>query len=230
MTVKIRQRVMIVDDEPDITTVVKDILESEGYIVSICKNANETFRKLKETKPDLILLDVKLPGMSGIDICKTIKNDERLSDISIIMLSTKSEDADKILGLEIGADDYITKPYNPGELVARVKAALRKNNGKEKNSKILKHGDLVINLNEHTVDIKNSPIELTKKEFGLLCALLKKKGKVLDRSFIIESIWGYEYFGTTRTVDVHIKSLRKKLGRYASKIMTVEGMGYKFEG
>jgi len=229
MTFNIKQRVLVVDDEPDISTVLKATLENEGYVVSIARNANETFKKLKETKPDLILLDIKLPGMSGVDICKTIKNDENLSDISIIMLSTKSEDSDKILGLEVGGDDYVTKPYNAGELVARVKAALRKKQNADKDTKIIKSGDLVVDLNEHTVMLKNEPLELTKKEFGLLCALMKRKGKVLDRAFMIESIWGYEYFGTTRTVDVHIKSLRKKLGKYSNKIVTVEGMGYKFE-
>ncbi|MFH1282906.1 MAG: response regulator transcription factor [bacterium] len=229
MSVTIKQRVLVVDDEADILRVVKDILENEGYIVSLAKNANEAFKKLRETKPDLMILDVKLPGPSGIDICKTVKGDERLAGITVIMLSTKSDDSDKILGLEIGADDYMTKPFSPGELVARVKASLRKNQFKDEDKQILKCDDLVVNLNKHTVNLKNTPIELTKKEFGLLCVLLKKKGKVLDRSFIIESIWGYEYFGTTRTVDVHIKSLRKKLGKYASKISTVEGMGYKFE-
>ena len=229
MPVKMKKRILIVDDEPDLVRVVKDVLETEGYVVSSASNANETFKKLKDTKYDLLILDIKLPGMNGIDICKTLKNDDRLSDIPIIMLSTKDEDSDKILGLEVGADDYITKPFNTGELVARVKAVLRKSMVKEEATKTLKCGDLMVNLNERTVELRNKSVDLTKKEFELLCVLLKKMGKVLDRSFLIESIWGYEYFGTTRTIDVHIKSLRKKLGKYAARIVTIEGIGYKFE-
>jgi len=228
-TTNIKQRILVVDDEPDLVRIVKDVLEGEGYVVSAAKHAQEAFKKLKDTKPDLLILDIKLPGMNGIDICKTVKNDDRLASIPIIMLSTKADDSDKILGLEVGADDYIAKPFNPGELLARVKAVLRKTQYQEDSPRVLRCKDLMIDLNERTVDIKKNPVDLTKKEFELLCVLMKKLGKVLDRSFLIESIWGYEYFGTTRTIDVHIKSLRKKLGKYASHIVTVEGMGYKFE-
>lgn len=225
----IKSRILIVDDEPDILRVVKDLLEGENYSVATAKNASEAFKRIKDSKPQLIVLDLKLPGTDGLEICRTLKAEERTRDISVIILSTKSEDSDKIVGLEIGADDYVTKPFSPGELVARVKAVLRKNNQKEDYGTILKSGELQINLNERSVSVRNKSLTLTKKEFELICLLMKKKGKVLNRAFLIESIWGYEYFGTTRTVDVHVKSLRKKLGKYAKNIITIGGMGYKFE-
>lgn len=224
-----KQKILIVDDEPDIVRVVKDLLEGENYTVSTAKNAADAFKKIKDSKPHLIILDLKLPGTDGLEICRTLKGEERTRDISIIMLSTKSEDSDKIVGLEIGADDYVTKPFNAGELAARVKAVLRKNHRKEEYGTILKSNELQINLNERSVSLRGKSLALTKKEFELICLFMKKNGRVLNRAFLIESIWGYEYFGTTRTVDVHVKSLRKKLGKYSSHIVTVGGMGYKFE-
>lgn len=224
-----KQKILIVDDEPDIVRVVKDVLEGENYHVATARNAVETFKRVKDTKPNLIILDLKLPGIDGLEICRTLKGDEKTRDISIIILSTKTEESDKIVGLEIGADDYVTKPFSSGELAARVKAVLRKNIPKDDQQVVLKSNELQINISERSVSIRNKPVALTKKEFELLCLLMKKKGRVLNRSYLIESIWGYEYFGTTRTVDVHVKSLRQKLGKYGARIVTVGGMGYKFE-
>lgn len=223
-------RILVVDDEPDIIRIVKDVLESEQFNVIVAKNASEAFRKIKDSIPDLIILDLKLPGTGGLDICRTLKSDERYKLVPILILSTKSEDSDKIVGLELGADDYVTKPFSSGELVARVKAILRRKNlmsGEKEQT--LSSGDLLLDITEHTVRIKDKPIELTPKEFELLFILMKKKGKALNRQFLIESVWGYEYFGTTRTVDVHVKGLREKLGMIGSKIVTVEGTGYRFE-
>jgi two-component system alkaline phosphatase synthesis response regulator PhoP len=225
-----KQKILVIDDEQDIVRIVKDLLESEGYFVTTAKNAAEAFKKIKESRPDLIVLDLKLPGIDGLEICRSVKNDPKTTDISVIILSTKSEESDKIVGLEIGADDYVTKPFSTGELAARVKAVLRKNTPKEDQAAVIKLGDIQVNLNERAVLAGNKGIALTKKEFELLCLFMKKNGRVLNRAYLIESVWGYEYFGTTRTVDVHVKSLRKKLGKHGSLIVTVGGMGYKFEG
>lgn len=224
-----KRKVLVVDDEPDILKVMKDMLESEDFKTTTAKNATEAFKKVKDFQPDLIILDLKLPGMDGLEICKKIKSEQQSSHISIIILSTKSEESDKVVGLELGADDYVTKPFGPGELIARVKAVLRRKELKQEHFDVLEHGDVILDLSRRVVYAKKKSIELTPKEFELLYLLMKKRGKVLDRRFLIESIWGYEYFGTTRTVDVHIKSLRDKLGKQASHIVTVEGLGYRFE-
>lgn len=223
-------KILVVDDEPDIIRVVKDVLESEHYTVQVAKNAVESQKRIKESIPDLIILDLKLPGTDGFEICRSLKADEKYQKIPIIILSTKMEQTDKILGLELGADDYVTKPFSSGELVARVKAILRRRNISQETAEIrFSSGDLVLDVSEHAVRIKNKLINLTPKEFDLLFLLLKKKGKALNRRFLIETIWGYEYFGTTRTVDVHMNGLREKLGKHGSKIITIEGTGYKFE-
>ncbi|MBD3271843.1 MAG: response regulator [Elusimicrobia bacterium] len=223
-------KILVVDDEPDILRVVKDVLESEHYTVKSAKNASEAFRRIKEFTPDLVVLDLKLPGTDGLEICRTLKADDNYKLLPILILSTKSEESDKIVGLEIGADDYVTKPFSSGELLARVKAILRRRNlSDDERAVSMSSGDLVLDMGEHVVKIKGKKIDLTPKEFDLLYILMKKKGKAMNRRFLIESVWGYEYFGTTRTVDVHIKGLREKLGSHGSKIVTVEGMGYKFQ-
>lgn len=225
-----KNRILIVDDEPDILRVVKDVLESEHYDVQVARNALETFRRLKDFVPDCIVLDLKLPGIDGLEICRTLKSDDKYRLIPILILSTKSEETDKILGLELGADDYVTKPFSSGELVARIKAILRRRNiAQEDSPSMISSGDLEMDMTEHAVRIKGKPVDLSPKEFELLYMLMKKKGTALNRRFLIESIWGYEYFGTTRTVDVHVNGLREKLGKHGSKIKTIEGTGYKFE-
>lgn len=225
-----KNRILIIDDEPDILRVVKDVLESEHYDVQVAKNALEAFRRLKDFVPDCIVLDLKLPGIDGLEICRTLKSDDKYRLIPILILSTKSEETDKILGLELGADDYVTKPFSSGELVARIKAILRRRNiAQEDSPSMISSGDLEMDIAEHAVRIKGKHVDLSPKEFELLYMLMKKKGTALNRRFLIESIWGYEYFGTTRTVDVHVNGLREKLGKHGSKIKTIEGTGYKFE-
>ncbi|MFH1283539.1 MAG: response regulator transcription factor [bacterium] len=224
-----KKKVLVIDDEPDILRIVKDVLESEGFQTSSAKNAASAFKRIKEFMPDIIILDLKLPGMDGLEICKKLKSDQTYSQVPIIILSTKSEESDKVVGLELGADDYMSKPFSSAELIARVKAVLRRQSYKQETFDVIEHGDIVLDLSKRVVTFKKKALDLTPKEFELLYLLMKKKSKVLDRRFLIESIWGYEYFGTTRTVDVHIKSLREKLGKSANHIVTVEGMGYKFD-
>jgi two-component system alkaline phosphatase synthesis response regulator PhoP len=224
----VKQKILVVDDEPDLVELVKDVLERNDYSVISASNADLAIRKVRQYKPDLIILDLNLPGIGGIEVCRILKRDKKTSSIPIIMLTVKSSETDKIAGLEAGADDYVSKPFSTGELVARVKAVLRRLLYVGEQGEILVSGDIRLDSTEHTVYVKDRPIELTPKEFNLLYLLMKKKGKVLSRTFLMENIWGYEYIGGTRTVDVHVRHLREKLGEQSEKIETVEGVGYKF--
>ena len=223
-----KQKILVVDDEPDLVELVKDVLERNDYSVISAGNADLAIKKVRESKPDLIILDLNLPGIGGIEVCRILKRDKKTNSIPIIMLTVKSTETDKIAGLEAGADDYMTKPFSTGELVARVKAVLRRILYVGEQGEVLVSGDIRLDSTEHTVYVKNEPIDFTPKEFNLLYLLMKKKGKVLSRTFLMENIWGYEYLGGTRTVDVHVRHLREKLGEEAEKIETVESVGYKF--
>lgn len=222
-------RILIVDDELDFIKVVKTILEEEHFVVSSAKNAETAFGKIKEAKPDLILLDIRMPGMDGFQFCRSLKNDVSTANIPLIFLSNKRAEFDKVLGLELGAEDYITKSTRERELLARIKAVLRRRKGKMDKDVVLTCGKLCINLDKRKVTLDNKEIFLTPKEFDLLALFIKKKGRVLNRTFLVESICGYGYFGTSRTIDTHIKQLRKKLGDYGRKIETLKGVGYVFE-
>jgi len=223
-----KQRILVVDDEPDLVELVKDVLERNNFLVISARNADFAIKKVRESKPDLIILDLNLPGIGGIEVCRILKRDKKTSAIPIIMLTVKSTETDKIAGLEAGADDYMTKPFSTGELVARTRAVLRRALYVGELGEVLVSGDIRLDSTEHVVYVMNKQIDLTPKEFNLLYLLMKKKGKVLSRTFLIENIWGYEYIGGTRTVDVHVRHLREKMGEEGKKIETVEGVGYKF--
>ena len=223
-----KQKILVVDDEPDLVELVKDVLERNDYSVISAGSADVGIRKVRESKPDLIILDLNLPGIGGIEVCRILKRDKKTSSIPIIMLTVKSTETDKIAGLEAGADDYMTKPFSTAELVARVRAVLRRILYVGEQGEVLVCGDIKLDSIEHVVYAKDKQVDLTPKEFNLLYLLMKKKGKVLSRTFLMENIWGYEYLGSTRTVDVHVRHLREKLGEQAKKIETVESVGYKF--
>lgn len=225
------EKVLIIDDEIHIVELLKYNLESNGYKIIFSLNGREGLDIAVEEKPDLILLDVMLPELDGFDVCKEIKKNKEIEFIPIIMLTAKSEEFDKILGLELGADDYITKPFSVRELLARIKAVLRRN-FKEEPERALGFGDLTIYLDKHEVIKKGEKVELTLKEFELLRLLVVNKGKVLTRDFLLDKVWGYEYYGETRTVDVHVRHLRQKIeddDRNPRYIETVRGIGYKFK-
>ena len=223
-----KQKILVVDDEPDLVELVKDVLERNDYLVISARNADLAIKKVRESKPDLIILDLNLPGIGGIEVCRILKRDKKTSAVPIIMLTVKSTETDKIAGLEAGADDYMTKPFSTAELVARTRAVLRRILYVGEPGEVLVSGDIRLDSTEHMVYVKDEQIDLTPKEFNLLYLLMKKKGKVLSRTFLIENIWGYEYLGGTRTVDVHVRHLREKLGEEGKKVETVEGVGYKF--
>ncbi len=223
----LKKRILVIDDDASISKLVSDVFAEEGFSVTTASNGAEGIKKVRLSKPDLVILDLRLPDMDGFQICQTLKKDRSVSSIPIIMLTVKSTKSSTVAGLEMGADDYIVKPFNQEELVARVKTVLRRAGGEEKAEEILRYGDMRLDLNKHTVFTKDKQVDLTPMEFNLLHVLVKKKGHVLNRNFLLETVWGYEYFGTTRTVDVHVGRLREKLGPLGDKIETVEGVGYR---
>ena len=227
------EKVLIIDDEMHIVELLRFNLETSGYKTIYSYDGFDGFIKAKEEKPDLILLDWMLPNISGIEVLKKIRQDADLKKIPVIMLTAKNMEDDKVEGLEIGADDYITKPFSIKELLARITSVMRRygmNTGRE--SEELTTGNLKLNLTKHEVKINDKKVDLTLKEFELLKLLLKNRGKVLSRNFLLDEIWGYEYYGETRTVDVHIRYLRKKLeeaGADEKYIETIRGVGYKID-
>ena len=215
---------LIVEDESSIASFVSLYLKKAGYDVEVAATGSEALEKA-EQNPSLIVLDLMLPDMDGIDVCRRLR---KRSDVPILMLTARDEDIDKIIGLEVGADDYMTKPFNPRELVARIKSILRRATTERRDAETaeLRHGDLVIDSGRREVKVGDTEIQLAPKEFDLLWELLDHRGIVLTRDQLLERVWGYTFAGDTRTVDVHVRQLRRKLGD-ASPIVTVWGVGYK---
>ncbi|MDQ3875668.1 MAG: response regulator transcription factor [Actinomycetota bacterium] len=219
------QTILVVEDEAAIASFVALYLKNAGYAVKRAASGMEALAHLAQSKPDLIVLDLMLPDIDGVDVCRRIR---QRSDIPILMLTARDEDVDKIIGLEVGADDYLTKPFNPRELVARVKSVLRRSAPSERRreSRQIRHGDLVVDAGRREVKVADEEIQLAPKEFDLLWELLDHRGLVLTRDQLLERVWGYTFAGDTRTVDVHVRQIRRKLGD-ASPIVTVWGVGYK---
>jgi len=225
-------KILVVDDEENIVELVKFNLEKEGYQVVTAYDGEEALKKVEDVHPNLIVLDLMLPKLDGFDVCRQIRKDSKLNKIPIIMLSAKGEEIDKILGLELGADDYVTKPFSPRELLARVKAILRRvKNKSDKEEEVIALGDIKIDLTKYRVEVDSEEINLTPKEFDLLAILMTHPGQVFSRSYLFDELWGYDYHGDTRTVDVHIRRLRKKISNHSNQesILTVRGVGYKFK-
>ncbi len=224
------EKVLIVDDEEHITELIKFNLENNGYKTICADNGLDALKLAKEENPDLILLDVMLPGMDGYDVCKEVRKDNSICSTPIMMITAKGEEFDKVLGLELGADDYITKPFSIRELLARVKAILRRTTIKSVD-KSYNFGKININFEKHEILKEGLKIELTLKEFEVLELLIKNKGRVMTRDFLLDKVWGYEYIGETRTVDVHIRHLRQKIeedDKSPKYIETIRGIGYRF--
>jgi two-component system alkaline phosphatase synthesis response regulator PhoP len=230
-------KILVVDDEANIIELVKFNLEREGYQVITANDGTIALELVRNEKPDLILLDIMLPGMDGLSVCRTINSKDETKGIPIIMLSARGEELDKVLGLEMGADDYITKPFSPRELVARVKARLRRQSADASNKDVvysnrLSIGGLVIDEDRFAVTINGYKQDLTPKEFELLRFLARHPGKVFSRDFLLGKIWGYDYTGDSRTVDVHIRHIRQKCEEAPGSpqlIETVRGVGYRFK-
>ena len=227
------KHILIVDDEADLVELVSYNLKKEGFTVDSASGGEAALTKMRKDKYDLVILDLMLPGIQGIELCRILRNDPKTAGLPIIMLTAKGEEVDRILGLEMGADDYITKPFSPRELVARVRAVLRRSTEKPLTEKILKIGELELDRERYTVSIKGKPIKLSATEFKLLLFLTERKGKVFSRGQLLDAIWRDEAFVEPRTVDVHIRRLRSHIEEDPANpryIKTMRGLGYLFDG
>ncbi|NOX97944.1 MAG: response regulator transcription factor [Nitrospirae bacterium] len=223
-----REKILVVDDEKDIGELIEYNLGKEGYRVITAYDGEEVLKRLRGDLPQLILLDIMLPGIDGLEVCRILKRDPRTSGIPIIMLTAKGEEADIVAGLELGADDYVTKPFKVRELLARVRTVLRRLSARVEERKVIKVGALGIDSTKHEVVLKGKPLELTSTEFNLLKCLASNPGRVFTRAQLLNKVWGEEKLVIDRTVDVHIRRLRQKLRSASSYIITVRGVGYKF--
>lgn len=228
-----KPKILLIDDEIGILRAVAEKLEAENYQVSTCTTAEQGLMSLHKEVPDLIIADIRLPGMNGFDFCKKVRTMPPPTGVlPFIFLTTTNTESSKITGLELGGDDYVTKPFSPSELVARIRALLRRTvreDQQEAQDIAAVDGKLLLSVVRHEVLSDNKELDLSPKEFDLLHLLLRKKNRVLTRQFIMESVWGRDYEGTTRTIDTHIKQLRQNLGKYGKMIETVEGLGYKWD-
>jgi phosphate regulon transcriptional regulator PhoB len=228
-----QKNILVVEDEADLVELISYNLKKEGFSVESALDGETALSKIKKGRYDLVVLDLMLPGIQGMELCRILRNDPKTENLPIIMLTAKGEEVDKILGLEMGADDYITKPFSPRELVARVKAVLRRSLEKPSVEKVLKVGELVIDKERYTVTIKAKPVKLSAKEFKLLLFLAERKGKVFNREQLLDAVWSDEAFVEPRTVDVHIRRLRAQIEEDPARpryIKTLRGIGYFFNG
>ncbi len=226
------ESILIVDDEAAIRELLKYNLEKEGYKVTSASDGEHALNLMDKSKFNLVILDLMLPGINGLEVCRKMRQDHSLSTIPIIMLTAKGEEIDKVVGLELGADDYVTKPFGVRELLARIKVRLRRTS-LDREEDIIVKGDLVIDSNAFSIKVRNEEVDFTPKEFELLKLLATHPGKVYTRDELLEKIWGYEYPGDTRTVDVHVRHLRQKIENDPSNpeyIETLRGIGYRFHG
>ena len=224
-----KKTVVIVDDEPDIVKLVSHHLEKGGYAVKEFLDGESLLKYLETQVPDLVILDLMLPDIDGLDICKHMKSKEALANIPLIMLTAKVEETDRIIGLELGADDYVTKPFSPKELVSRVRAVLRRHTKTEGKKKIEIEGRVIIDLERYEVTVDGKKVDLTNTEFKILTFLASHRGRVFTREQILDHLWGDEKYVTDRTVDVHINHLRDKIGKASRYVKNVRGVGYKLE-
>lgn len=226
-----KETILIVEDEKDIVRMLEYNLKKEGFKTLSVSDGEDCLDAANRKHPDLIILDLMLPGIDGLEVCKLLKGERKTKNIPVIMLTAKAQESDKIVGLELGADDYVTKPFSPRELIARIRAVLRRMKEKDKLPELFKAGDLALDFSKISVSVKNKPVELTSKEFELLKTLIGAKGRVLSRDYLLDNIWGFDHAIEiqTRTVDVHIRTLRKKIKSEAKRIVTVKNYGYRFE-
>jgi len=223
-------RVLIVEDEPDIRELVVHHLRREGYQVSAAASGEEALSQIRGAPPDLVLLDLMMPAMDGLEVCRRLRQDPATATLPIVMLTAKGDEIDRVLGLELGADDYVVKPFSPKELLARVRALLRRSRPTPGAAPITL-GALTIDPGTHTVSLDGVALPLTPKEFDLLRALVEANGRVLSREFLLDRVWGYSRASEieSRTVDVHIRRLRVKLGSEGRRVLTVKGVGYRLD-
>ncbi|HTO07351.1 MAG TPA: response regulator [Myxococcota bacterium] len=221
-------RVLVVDDEPDLLELVRVNLASSGYAVETAASGTDALAALRRAPPDVMVLDLMLPDISGTELCARVRADQRLTGLPIIMLTAKSEEIDRVVGLELGADDYVTKPFSPRELALRVRAVLRRRAPAGEDARVFEHGELRVDPDSHRASVSGREITLTAKEFQLLVALMGRPGRVMTRERLLDEVWGSDITVTSRTIDTHLKRLREKLGVAGDLIETVRGVGYRF--
>ena len=220
-------RILIVEDDPDIADLVAHYLDKAGFMTERATSGRDALAAITAKPPDLLVLDLMLPQVDGLEICRILRSDKKTAAVPIIMLTARAEESERIVGLELGADDYLAKPFSPNELVARVRALLRRANRQAPTAKTLAYGSIAVDTERHVVSLNGEAVTLTAKEFLLLEYLLQHKGRVLSRDLLLTDVWGYRYTGGTRTVDVHVRRLREKLPLLAEAIVTVKQFGYK---
>jgi DNA-binding response OmpR family regulator len=219
--------VLVAEDDKDIGELIARHVQRNGWSVRLVAAGPDALAHAKDHSVDLLILDVMLPGLSGLDVCRALRADPKTAAIPIIMVTAKAEESDRISGLELGADDYVTKPFSPNELMARVRAIFRRTQRSDTEQSELRHGDLLVDLTTHVVSLDGREVKLTAKEFLLLRYLLQHRGRVLSRDLLLNDVWGYQYEGGTRTVDVHVRRLREKIPPLVDGLVTVKQFGYK---
>jgi DNA-binding response OmpR family regulator len=227
MTARPPARVLVAEDDPDIGSLLEHYLKKAGFVPTIVASGRDVIPAIKRETPELVVLDLMLPGLDGLQLTRAIRADATMALIPIIMLTAKAEESDRIVGLELGADDYITKPFSPNEVIARVRALLRRANRATPADNRLSYGALTVDIDRHLVKVHGKEIKLTAKEFLLLQYLMQHRGRVLSRDLLLSDVWSYAYTGGTRTVDVHVRRLREKVPMLADAIVTVKQFGYK---
>lgn len=224
-----KEKILIVEDEKNISKLIKYNLDKADYYCAIVSTGEKALDALKREIFDLVILDIMLPGIDGLEVCREIKQQEKLKSIPVIMLTAKGEEVDRIVGLELGADDYMTKPFSPRELVLRIKAILKRGKPEPGKKELLSADDITIDIPKHKVTVNNKVIDLTQMEFKLLVTLIERRGRVQTRDRLLSDVWSIDTGVDTRTIDTHIKRLREKLGRPGRLIETVRGLGYKLK-
>jgi DNA-binding response OmpR family regulator len=223
-----RQRVLIVEDEEDILNLLRFNLQKSGFDVITSGDGREAMELARRHAPDLVLLDIMLPGLDGFEVCRELKSDPKTRLTPVIMLTARGEEVDRIVGLELGADDYVVKPFSPRELTLRVKAVLRRGDAGETGGSPWQRDGMKVDFERHIAEVNGRDVALTATEFKLLTEIIQARGKVLTRDSLLSRVWGYEFDGYARTVDTHVRRLRQKLGPYANFVETVRGVGYRF--
>jgi two-component system phosphate regulon response regulator PhoB len=224
----VAERILVVDDEPDLLELVRVNLVQAGYEVQTAESGRDALAQLRANTPDLVVLDLMLPDLSGTEICRQLRADPELAELPVIMLTARADEVDRVVGLELGADDYVTKPFSPRELTLRVRAVLRRNRAPDSDAAVLEKDLLRLDTPRHRCFVAGAEVDLTAKEFELLHGLMSRPGRVFTRDQLLERVWGSDITVTTRTIDTHLKRLREKLGPAAALIETVRGVGYRF--
>jgi two-component system phosphate regulon response regulator PhoB len=224
----VARRVLVIDDEPDLLELVRVNLDQAGYQAETAETGRAALEQLRRSRPDLIVLDLMLPDISGTDLCRQLRADPDFSDVPIIMLTAKADEIDRVVGFEVGADDYVTKPFSPRELTLRVGAVLRRKASASPSPPQLEHASLRLDPDRHRCTVEGQEVELTAKELDILHSLMTRAGRVMTRDALLDQVWGTDISVTTRTIDTHLKRLREKLGPAGELIETVRGVGYRF--